>query len=263
MNYTNKIINGDCSEILKDIPDNTIDLTITSPPYDNLRVYQGYNFPFEQIAIQLYRVIKLGGVIVWVVADATIDGSETGTSFKQALFFKEVGFNIHDTMIYNKSGISMPSQNRYPQAFEYMFVFSKGPPKTVNIIKDRKNRWGGHKTFGSPSQRTKEGKLLKKDQREIPEWGSRFNIWEIEQGKGKSTEDEIAYNHPAIFPEQLARDHIISWSNEGDLILDPMCGSGTTCKMAKEMKRNFIGIEISKEYCEIAEKRLDIFESLF
>ncbi len=262
-NYMNKIINGNCAEILKNISDNSVDLTITSPPYDNLREYQGYDFKFEEIAQQLFRVTKNGGIIVWVVSDATINGSESGTSFKQALYFKEIGFNIHDTMIYLKSGISSPSQNRYPQAFEYMFVFSKGSPKTFNILKDRKNRWGGHKTFGSPSQRNKDGELIKKPQREISEWGARYNVWEIEQGKDRSTKDEFAFEHPAIFPEELARDHILSWSNIEDLVLDPMCGSGTTCKIAKELKRKFIGIEISSEYCLIAEKRIDNFDSLF
>ena len=144
----NKIICGNCVEIMKEWENNIIDLTITSPPYDNLRDYKGYVFDFENIAKQLYRVTKSGGVVVWIVGDATIKGSETGTSFRQALYFKEIGFNLHDTMIYSKAGFQYPATNRYHQTFEYMFIFSKGKPKTFNPIKDRKNKWDG--PWGKP-----------------------------------------------------------------------------------------------------------------
>ena len=244
----NKIINGDCLEVMKDMDDNYVDLTVTSPPYDNLRTYNGYTFDFEGIAKELYRITKEGGVVVWVVGDATINGSETGTSFKQALFFKECGFNLHDTMIYLKTGFSNPSSNRYHQVFEYMFVFSKGKPKTFNPIKDRENsclkRGGG-------SQRQKDGTTKKGFGGQFLEaFGQRFNVWLLTH-TGKAGE-----KHPATFPEKLANDHIISWSNDGDLVFDPFSGSGTTCKMAKINNRNYIGIEISKEYCNIAEQRL-------
>ena len=254
--YLNKIICDDCLNVMGKFPDKCIDLTVTSPPYDNLRTYNGYTFDFEGIAQELYRVTKDGGVVVWVVGDATIKGSETGTSFKQALYFKEIGFNLHDTMIYRKSSPYPASKNgnRYTSNFEYMFIFSKGKPKSSHLIADRKNRWGGTSSFGTQTDRNKNGELIKRKKVVIDEYGVRFNIWEYATGYGNN-KDGIT-NHPAIFPEQLAKDHIISWSNEGDTVLDPMCGSGTTLKMAKLSNRNYIGIEISPEYVDIANKRI-------
>lgn len=250
----NKIYQGDCLEVMKNFPDNSIDLVVTSPPYDNLRDYKGYSFNFEGIARELYRIIKTGGVVVWVVNDSVVDGSETCTSFKQALYFKELGLNLHDTMIYMKNGSQYPEKLRYYQIFEYMFVFSKGKPKTINLLKDRKNKWNG--SWGKRTRRGKDGELSQGDKILYQEFGIRYNVWQINTGYGYSTKDKIAYQHPATFPEKLAKDHILSWSNENDIVLDPMCGSGTTTKMAKFLGRNFIGIEISPEYCKIAEKRL-------
>jgi len=253
----NKIYNGDCIDFISCIDDKSIDMTITSPPYDNLRNYKGYNFNFEEIAKELYRVTRIGGVVVWIVGDATIKGSETGTSFKQALYFKEVGFNLHDTMIYNKGKISFPETNRYSNVFEYMFILSKGVPKTFNCIRDRKNKWFNGKKHIKGHYRNKDGEKVRHNKENLlQEYGSRFNIWEISSGCNKSTKDKIAFQHPAIFPEKLAEDHILSWSNEWDIVLDPMAGSGTTLKMAKKNNRYYIGIEISKEYCDICEKRL-------
>ena len=257
-----RLVEGDSAELLNDgtIPSNSIDLTVTSPPYDDLRTYEGkcsWNWDvFTRIADGLWKVTKEGGVVVWVVGDATVDGSETGTSFRQALYFKDIGFNIHDTMIYAKSGPPHPSSNRYSQVFEYMFVFSKGMPKTVNLIKDRKNRWGGTSSFSKVTYRQRDGRIVEKDKVLIGEYGCRFNIWKINNGKGYTTKDEIAYEHPAIFPEELARDHIISWSNKGDTVLDPFLGSGTTGKMARLLGRNFIGIEINDNYIQIARRRI-------
>lgn len=249
----NKTYNMDCLEGLKLLDDNSIDLTVTSPPYDNLRTYNGYSFDFENIAKELSRVTKDGGVVVWVVNDSTINGSESGTSFKQALYFKEIGFNLHDTMIWNKGSFAFPSKNCYHQVFEYMFVFSKGKPKVLNFIKDRKNLYVGDR---GASGRNKNGVRNKGKSTVRDEYGKRFNIWNYPIGGGHCTKDKIAYQHPAIFPEQLANDHIISWSNENDIVLDPFMGSGTTAKMAKLNNRNYIGFEISKEYCDIAEERL-------
>ena len=244
--FINKIICGDCLDVMKGIPGNGIDLIITSPPYDDLRDYNGYDFDYMATLSAIYRVLKPGGIAIWVVGDKTHKGTETGTSFKHALHAKDiVGFNLHDTMIYEKSGMGYPDSTRYHQIFEYMFVFSKGKPKTVNLIKDRKNKWVGL-TGGN-----KRGGLCNRK-----EYGARFNVWRYANGRDNSTKDRIAFKHPAIFPEGLAKDHIISWSNPGDTVLDPMCGSGTTCKSAKLLNRNFIGIDISEEYCEIARERL-------
>lgn len=247
----NKIYNESNIETMARMPDNFIDLTVTSPPYDNLRTYNGYTFPFEDIAKELYRVTKQGGVVVWVVSDATIDGSETGTSFKQALFFKDCGFNLHDTMIYQKNSYPFPPSNRYFSVFEYMFVLSKGVPKTTNL----KTVPTIHKV-GQKTTRQQDGTLKKMQSATGKETRIKENVWVYQCGASKSTVDEIAFKHPAIFPEKLAEDHIITWSNEGDLIYDCFGGSGTTAKMAHKWKRKWILSEISKEYCDIAEKRI-------
>jgi len=260
---------GDCLEILRSFPTEAIDLMISSPPYDNLRYYftknekelkNIWNFKkFKMVAKELYRITKKGGIVVWVVGDATIEGSETGNSFRQALYFKSIGWNIHDTMIYEKNSCAYPANKkstRYSNVFEYMFVFSKGKPKTINLIKDRKNKWAGYQTFGKCSYRQIDGSLLKTKRKKVSEYGYRTNIWKINNGYNYSTKDKIAYKHPAIFPEALARDHIISWSNERDIILDPLCGSGTTLKMAERLNRRWVGIEINEEYCKIAKERI-------
>jgi len=254
----NRIYHRDCIEGMRMLPDSSIDLTVTSPPYDDLRTYNGYNFDFEATAKELYRVTKDGGVVVWVVGDRTQNGSETGTSFKQALFFKEIGFSLHDTMIYEKDSISFPDTNRYYQIFEYMFVLSKGKPKTVNLISDRKNKWADGKKRIKGRERQSDGSL--KGRRKgnlLKSHGVRFNIWRFSTGKNKSTKDTIAYQHPAIFPETLANDHILSWTNPNDIVLDPFMGSGTTAKMATVNNRQFLGFEISEEYVGIANKRLE------
>ncbi|MBO3635177.1 DNA-methyltransferase [Bacillus subtilis] len=254
----NKIHNNDCVQFMREnIGDCSIDLTVTSPPYDDLRNYNGYSFNFEETAKELYRVTKEGGVVVWVVGDKTHNGSESGTSFKQALYFKEIGFNLHDTMIYEKDSISFPDKNRYYQIFEYMFVFSKGKPKTVNLISDRKNKWYNGKKHIKGHYRKMDGEKVRHNKQNLlKEFGVRFNIWRIPNGHQKSTLDKVAFEHPAIFPERLAEDHILSWSNEGDIVLDPFMGSGTTAKMAALNNRKYIGTEISKEYCDIANERL-------
>jgi site-specific DNA-methyltransferase (adenine-specific) len=235
----------------------SVDLTVTSPPYDNLRTYNGYTFNFEGIAQELYRVTKAGGVVVWVVGDASDNGSETGTSFRQALYFKELGFNLHDTMIYMKAGPSYPSQDKYYQVFEYMFILSNGKPKTFNPIKDRENRWFGQKWSKVRTRRKKNGDLKSQiwyaDEGE--RLGTRFNIWQYAVGYGYQG-DELAHQHPASFPEDLVQDHILSWSNPGDMVLDPLMGSGTTGKMATLFQRDFIGIELSDKYYELAKKRI-------
>lgn len=302
----NKLYCAEAVEFMKNnIPNNYIDLTVTSPPYDNLRTYNGYDFDFESMVKELYRVTKEGGVLVWVVGDATIKGSETGTSFRQALRFvgsgidkkderaikyisniisldisneekinlihsyyyirqqtnqfEKYGFNLHDTMIYRKNSLTFPDTNRYYQCFEFMFIISKGKPKTVNLIKDKINKQANKIITGN--YRDIDGSLKEmsgsKNKRVIKKYGVRWNIWDYNTGWKHSYSEDYLRGHPAIFPEQLAHDHIISWSNENDIILDPMCGSGTTLKMAKQLNRNYIGIDISQKYIDIAEQRLN------
>ncbi len=261
------IYHGDNRNILAEqIGAKSIDLVVTSPPYDDIREYNGgdaFTFEvFKDIANLLLNCLKPGGVLVWVVNDATINGTETGSSFRQALHFKEIGLNLHDTMIYQKSGIAFPETNRYYPIFEYMFVLSRGRPKTTNLLKDRRNRYAGDKN--SSTQREADGTTHRQINatkgKEYDEFGVRMNIWQFETGFNKSTQDEIAYEHPAIFPERLAEDHILSWSNEGDTVLDPFMGSGTTGKMALKNKRQFIGIERDPKYFEIAKTRIDDFQ---
>ena len=264
--FKNKIYNESCLETMSKMPDGYIDLTITSPPYDELRNYNnnvtgpkpefnGYTFPFEKIAKELYRVTKKGGVVVWVVGDSCDKGNETGSSFRQALFFKQCGFNLFDTMIYSKPPRGAVGNNKtYWQSFEYMFIFSKGSPKTINLIKDRGNKDARNGDNGT--KRLKNGELLKLKRGGYSAFGRRTNIWEYHIGKGHSASDNIAYEHPAIFPEKLAKDHIYTWSKVGDLVYDPMMGSGTVAKMCILQERDYIGSEISKNYCLIAEKRI-------
>ena len=252
---TNVIYNMDNIEGLQDkIDDNSIDLTVTSPPYDDLRTYDGVEWEFEQLAKELYRVTKEGGVIIWVIKDAVKDGDKTGSSFKQVLRFKDIGFNLYDTLIYKKSASSLPHDGRYLDNFEYMFVLSIGRPKTINLLQDHKNKQSGAKKTGAA--REKDGTITKKPRREYPEYSRRFTIWEYSVGWGGTTSDKFAFDHPAMFPEKLAKDHIKSWSNDDNIVLDPFMGSGTTAKMAKKLDRKYIGFELNKEYYEIAQKRV-------
>jgi DNA modification methylase len=254
----NKIYNMDCLEGLKKLDDNSIDLVVTSPPYDDLRVYKGYSFDFENIAKGLFRVLKKGGVIVWVIGDATKNGSETGTSFRQALFFMDLGLNLHDTMIYAKVNYLPLTHNRYEQQFEYMFIFSKGKPKTFNPFKIKCANIGAVRSYSYNCASTKEKSAIRsgrKEKRIIKEFRIKPNIWFYKVGKNHTTKDDFAFGHPALFPEKLAKDHILSWSNEGNLVLDPFAGGGTTLKMAKQTNRKFIGFEISEEYIRICLKR--------
>ena len=243
----NKIYNENCLDTMRRMPDNFIDLTVTSPPYDNLRDYKGYSFDFESIAKELLRVTKQGGIVVWIVGDATKKFNESGTSFKQALYFKELGFNLLDTMIYYKQNYApvYPTLRRYANQFEYMFIFSKGKPNTFNPIQRPKVRNKKEKV----AYRQKDGSLKRKVKEKGRETKDASNVWEFAVS-GNLT------GHPAVFPEQLVNDHIISWSNENDIVYDPFMGSGTTAKMAIKLNRKFIGSEISKEYCELAEKRI-------
>lgn len=249
----NKLYQENCLITMNGMPGNFIDLTVASPPYDKARNYKGYKFPFKHIARHLYRVTKEGGIVVWVVNDQTVNGSETGTSFKQALFFMECGFRLHDTMIFKKLNFVPLTHNRYEQSFEYMFVFSKGKPKTVNLLKEKSVSSGStsktdyHKidSSGNYAMRKRKHKYTTNDLKIRP------NIFEYATG------DQESSFHVAPFPEKLASEHIITWSNEGDLIYDPFSGSGTTLKMAHIYKRNWLGSEMSKEYAEGIKKRME------
>lgn len=253
---------GDNVESLKThIADHSIDLTVTSPPYDQMRDYKGHGWDFDKLLEQLTRVTKPGGVVMWNVADQTVNGSETGTSFRQALKFLDVGWRLHDTMIYEKGNFSNPSSNRYHQLHEYMFVFSRGAPKTFNPIKDKPTtgmNTADHarlSTFGKNTVRGKDGEMKERGKRrEYADYGMRGNIWRMKTAGQEKPCHAIA--HPAKMPTAMAHDHIMSWSNPGDIILDPFSGSGTTGIEALKLGRQFVGMEIAQEYFDMMEREL-------
>lgn len=248
------IICGDCAEVLQWFPAESVDLTVTSPPYDDLRDYNGYIFDFNRVARELWRVTKPGGVVVWVVGDRIRKREGFSlSSFRQALFFQSIGFRVHDIMIYRKKNTPFMRTNAYTNCFEFMFVFTKGMPQTFHPLKEKTVR-SGYEML--PENRKADGSFHKVLRR-LNETKTRTNIWEYAVGFGGTTSDKVAFKHPAVFPERLVEDHILSWSNEGDLVLDPMCGSGTTLKVAKRLRRAYLGIEISAEYCKIARQRLN------
>ncbi len=216
--FLNKIFNCNCLDLMVKMPDNCISLTVTSPPYNDLRKYSGYSFDFESIAKELYRITEDGGVVIWIVGDQTKNGDESGTSFKQALYFKEIGFKLDDTLIYHKSAWNFPSNTRYHQAFEYIFCLVKGKLKTFNPLMDRKNAYPGQVAHGihrgaDENDYKDMSKIVKA--KPAGEFGKRTNVWYTKVGGGHVTKDKIAYKHPAIFPESLCGDCIKTWSNEG------------------------------------------------
>lgn len=258
--FVNKIIVGDSALVLKNFPENSIDLIVTSPPYDDLRDYDSktaWNMKkFKTIAKEIHRIMKPGATVVWVVGDKVQNKGKTLTSFKQALYFQQIGFKMFDVVIYEKSGSAPPHRNRYFNTFEYMFILTKGNIKTVNIIKDKKNKWANKQTFADVTRREKDGSLTNKGKKTINEFGVRTNIWKYSNGKNFSTRDQIAYLHPAIFPEKLAKDHVLSWSNKGDIVLDIFGGSGTTAKVSEILDRRWIYIDSVEKYAKIALQRL-------
>lgn len=257
----NAIYNENCLKTMSKMRDSYVDLVITSPPYDNMRKYDGNNFDeFEKISSELYRIIKDGGVIVWVIGDQTKKGDESGTSFRHALYFKKIGFNLFDTMIYLKPPRGAVGNNKtYWQTFEFMFILSKGKPKTINLLLDRENKDARDGDNGT--KRLYDGNLKKLKRGGYAKTGRRTNVWQYNIGNGHSATDSIAHEHPAIFPEKLAEDHILSWSNEGDIVYDPFMGSGTTAKMAYLNNRNYLGSEISKDYYRISQKRMKVCQT--
>ena len=250
----NQILCGDAVAVMKRFPSNFIDLTVTSPPYDKLRDYEGFYFDCDSMAEGLFRITKKGGIVVWVVGDKIKNGNKTLTSMRQAILFQEKGFYVHDVMIYKKKNTPFMRSNGYTNCFEFMFVFSKGKPKTFNPIQTETVRQGfemlTHNKGSDGINKKTLGKLNKKK--------TKTNIWEYAVGLHGSTSDKIAFEHPAIFPEKLAEDHILSWTNKGDVVFDPMCGSGTTCKMAQKNGRLYLGSDVSEKYVNIAKERINL-----
>ena len=251
-----RVIHGDCADVLPCLGVEA-DLILTSPPYDDLRTYGGHGFDFDSVADACVGALKPGGVIVWVVADATVDGSETGTSFRHALGFMERGLRLHDHHDLREERHVLAAAREYHQCFEYMFVFTNGVWATFNPINDRPNRFR-ERWSSKAGERGKDGKIKPRTRpTKFPEFGSRFNIWYYETGGQSRTSDfDEGDDHPARFPDDLARDHIITWTNPGDLVIDPMAGSGTTLRAAKDLGRNSIGVEIHEPYVDIINRRM-------
>lgn len=254
----NDIYCDNCVDFMNNkMDEESVDLTVTSPPYDNLRDYKGYSFDYKEIAKSLFRITKKGGVVVWVVGDRIVKGNKTLTSFKHALAFQEIGFNVHDVMIYKKKNTPFMRSNAYTNCFEFMFVFSKGCPKVFNPLKDKTVRSGEEMLVCNK----KSDGINKKVFGKLNEEKTRTNIWEYAVGLGGTTKDKIAFQHPAVFPEKLTLDHILTWTNEEAVVFDPMCGSGTTCKMAYVSGRKYLGCDISDEYVKIAKERISQYSS--
>jgi site-specific DNA-methyltransferase (adenine-specific) len=261
-----RIIQGDSGEVMKTLEANSIDLTITSPPYDEVRLFKGHKWDCEAIIKELYRITKEGGVVVWVVADQYIKGGRSGSSFRQAIMFQDIGFKIHDVMIYQKSGTAYPAgskSTRYTQIYEFMFVFCKGKIKTHNLIKDKVNRSfnPNHKPRKKITKNKHGESIIQPLGNVVNQMGYRNNIWTYSTGAGNTSKNPNVFKHPSVFPEKLAEDHILTWSNEDDLVLDCFAGSGTTLKMAKNNNRKYIGIEIDEEYCNIIKENLQSFNN--
>lgn len=253
----NKIHLSDNLELLSKIGDNEIDLVVTSPPYDDIRDYHGFSWDIDKVVNELYRVVKEGGVVAWVVGDRVKNHNKSLTSFRQAIKFQERGFNVYEHLIFEKAGSSPPVNRRYQNNFESIFIFSKGKPKTVNLITDKKNKWAGNTGFGKKGIRNKDGSITPKKRKPVNEFGRRTTIWRYANTYGYSTKDIESHNHPAIFPELLAEDLIKSYSNEEDIVLDIFSGSGTTAKMSLLNNRQYIACELSKEYYELSLNRLN------
>lgn len=258
---TVKVVTGDCLEVLRGMADESVHLVVTSPPYDDLRAYRGYSWDFLGVVEQLRRVLCDGGVICWNVGDSTVDGSESLTSFRHAQGFKHAGFRMHDTMIYEKVNFSRPETVRYHQMFEYIFIVSKGAPRVFNPIKDKPNAYAGATTFGKNTMRQYDGSMKERPKNVVAEFGMRGNVW-----RGNTAGQEFcgqSLPHPAMMPGWLARDLIRSWSNEGDMVIDPFCGSGTTPLEADRLHRHAIGIEIDPDYAAAARQRIQNDSPLF
>jgi site-specific DNA-methyltransferase (adenine-specific) len=255
--FINQILCCDCVAGMKKLPDGSISFTLTSPPYDGLRKYGGHTFDFEAVAKELYRITMSGGTVVWIVQDQVVNGGETGTSFEQVLYFKSIGFRLHSTMLMVINCGKLPHRTRYVPLHHYAFVLSKERPRYVNLIRDRHNLTKAKRREWYARRENGEVVSGRQSPRDTPPVSEGGNVWHYNVGYNQTTKDKDAFTHPALMPEEMAEDHIVSWSRPGDLVFDPFCGAGTTCKMALLNNRRYLGMEIHKPYQELAIRRVD------
>jgi DNA modification methylase len=249
------ILCGDSADELATLSAGSAHLAVTSPPYDRLRTYGGdCEWDFERTAVELFRVLCAGGVLCWNVGDSVVSGAETLTSCKQKIFFVErCGFRVHDTMIWHKRNFSNPESVRYHQVFEYVFVLSKGKPRVFNPIKDKPNVQAGRVGCNGVNTFIKrDGTRSTRTTHVTQEFGMRGNVW---VGNTRGQEEFCKkLPHPAMMPRWLARDLIISFSNPGDLVVDPFGGSGTTVQEALELGRSALLIDSNPSFCDLVRR---------
>lgn len=251
----NRIILTECVKGMKSVPDDIIPLTVTSPPYEGLRTYDGLaDWNFMDVAKELYRITMPGGVVVWVVQEQIVNGSESGESSRQRLAFANIGFRLHHTMVLGKLGGHQHSKGRYGGALEYAFILSKGKPRYFCPFRDKKNKEAGREKIFS--NRRIDGTFPAKKKARVHPYGFRSPIWFYATGKHHTANEDYAFDHPALMPQQMAEDFILSWSKVGDLVFNPFAGAGTVLKMALLNHRRYLGFEINPKYVEIARRRL-------
>ncbi len=252
----NKIICGDCVEVLKSIPDNSIDLVVTSPPYDGIRKYNGFSFNLHSTGKELFRVLKDGGIIAMVIQDQTKNFGKSLTSFKTIIDWCEnVGFKLFETIIYKKHGAEGAWwTKRFRVDHEYIPIFLKGErPAYFNKEPLKIPSKHGGKTMTGCATRLTNGKTLKSKRVFINPMKCRGTLWDYTTcGDGT----RLKHQHPATFPDKIPVDFIRCFCPKNGIVLDPFIGSGTTALAAIQLNRNYIGIDISKEYCELAKKRI-------
>lgn len=257
----NTILHGDSAEVMQSFPDKCIPLTVTSPPYAKMRLYGGHDYTwetFKSVATQLVRITMEGGVICWVVRNQIVKERENLQAEKEKLFFADdLGLWPHQTIIGAPKGVPLPQSRRYASNFDYVYVFSKGHPRIVNIIRDRRNsRFGDLKSNRLIRESNGSERLACGGEYAIAKWGFRSNLWSYSTGGNHTATDRISAKHPARMGEPLAEDLIISFSKPGDLVFDPFAGAGTSLKMALLNQRQWLGVEIFDEYVELIEKRM-------
>lgn len=253
----NEVYCGDCVKLMKLLPDSTIDLVVTSPPYDKIRDYNGsIHFDLHKTGQEIFRVLKSGGIAVMVIQDQTKNFGKSLTSFKTIIdWCDNIGFKLFETIIYRKNGSEgVWWTKRFRVDHEYMPIFLKGKKPQYFNKEPLKipSKHGGKVMTGSGSRKT-NGETQKTVTRAINFKKCRGTIWNYLMAGDKNP---LKRKHPAVFPDKIPYDFIQCFCPEEGIVLDPFAGSGSTLVMAKKLRRSFIGFDIVPEYCELARERL-------